>query len=94
MVFYSNRWLTTILLSEDSKVSREDLRLNLELDNIESRPVWKPVIYNLFFLHVSIMALYNVEHLFRYGLCLPSGSNMIETDLRRIITNIKRSFEK
>ena len=36
----------------------------------------------------------NAEHLFKYGLCLPSGSNMTETDLRRIITNIKRSFEK
>ena len=47
--FYSNRWLTTVLISEDSKVSREDLRLNLELNNIESRPVWKPPFTTYFF---------------------------------------------
>ena len=92
--FYSNRWLTTILLSEDSKVSREDLRLNLELDNIESRPVWKPMHLQPIFSSCKYYGANNAEHLFRYGLCLPSGSNMIETDLRRIITNIKRSFEK
>lgn len=91
--FYSNRWLTTILLSEDSNVSREDLRLNLELDNIESRPLWKPMHLQPIFSSCKYYGANNAEHLFSYGLCLPSGSNMTETDLRRIITNIKRSFE-
>ena len=92
--FYSNRWLTTILLSEDSKVSREDLRLNLQLDNIESRPLWKPMHLQPIFSSCKYYGSDNAEYLFKYGLCLPSGSNMTETDLRRIITNIKRSFEK
>lgn len=92
--FYSNRWLTTILLSEDSKVSREDLRLNLQLDNIESRPLWKPMHLQPIFSSCKYYGTNNAEYLFKYGLCLPSGSNMTETDLRRIITNIKRSFEK
>tara|TARA_B100000674_G_scaffold35881_1_gene25000 strand:- start:404 stop:1534 length:1131 start_codon:yes stop_codon:yes gene_type:complete len=92
--FYSNRWLTTILLSEDSKVSREDLRLNLQFDNIESRPLWKPMHLQPIFSSCKYYGTNNAEYLFKYGLCLPSGSNMTETDLRRIITNIKRSFEK
>ena len=55
--FYSNRWLTTVLISANSKVSREDLRLNLELNNIESRPFGNQCIYNLFFLPVNILVL-------------------------------------
>ena len=68
--FYSNRWLTTVLISNKSKVSREDLRLNLELNNIESRPLWKLRIYNLFLVPVNILVLI-IEYLFKYGLCLP-----------------------
>ena len=41
--FYSNRWLSTILISKDSKANREDVRLHLEKDNIEARPLWKPM---------------------------------------------------
>ena len=92
--FYSNRWLTTILISEDSKVNREDVRLNLELDNIESRPLWKPMHLQPIFSSCKYFGSNNAEYLFKYGLCLPSGSNLTETDLVRITTNIKRSFEK
>ena len=92
--FYSNRWLTTILISEDSKVSREDIRLFLEKDNIESRPLWKPMHLQPIFSSCKYFGSTNAEYLFKYGLCLPSGTNMTETDLGRIITNIKKSFEK
>ncbi len=92
--FYSNRWLTTVLISANSKVSREDLRLNLELNNIESRPLWKPMHLQPIFSSCKYFGSNNAEYLFKYGLCLPSGSNMTENDIARIITNIKRSFEK
>ena len=91
--FYSNRWLSTILISEDSKVNREDLRLYLEKDNIEARPLWKPMHQQPIFKNCLSFGGKNSEYLFQYGLCLPSGSNMSDEDLYRIITKIKEAFE-
>ena len=91
--FYSNRWLTTVLISEDSKVSTEDLRLHLESDNIESRPLWKPMHLQPIFSSCNFYGFDNAEFLFKYGLCLPSGSNMTIEDLNRIVTKIKEAFE-
>lgn len=91
--FYSNRWLTTVLISEDSKVSREDLRIHLESDNIESRPLWKPMHLQPIFSSYDFYGSDNSEFLFKYGLCLPSGSNMTNEDLNRIVTKIKEAFE-
>jgi len=91
--FYSNRWLSTILISEDSKVNREDLRLYLEKDNIEARPLWKPMHQQPIFKNCLSFGGKNSEYLFHYGLCLPSGSNMSDEDLNRIVTKIKDAFE-
>ena len=91
--FYSNRWLTTVLISEDSKVSSEDLRLHLESDNIESRPLWKPMHLQPIFSSCDFYGSDNSEFLFKFGLCLPSGSNMTNEDLNRIVTKIKEAFE-
>jgi len=91
--FYSNRWLSTILISEDSKVNREDLRLYLEKDNIEVRPLWKPMHQQPIFKNCLSFGGKNSEYLFQYGLCLPSGSNMSDEDLNRIVTKIKVAFE-
>ena len=91
--FYSNRWLSTILISEDSKVNREDLRLYLEKDNIEARPLWKPMHQQPIFKNCLSFGGKNSEYLFHYGLCLPSGSNMSDEDLNRIVTKIKEAFE-
>jgi len=92
--FYSNRWLTTILISNKSKVSREELRLKLDLDNIEARPLWKPMHLQPIFSSCRYYGKKNAEYLFEYGLCLPSGSNLNDSDLERIINNIKVTFEK
>ena len=55
----------------------------------------KAYIYNPFLInHADIMVNKNVEYLFKYGLCLPSGSNLNDSDLERIINNIKVTFEK
>lgn len=91
--FYSNRWLTTVLISEGSKVNREDLRVHLESDNIESRPLWKPMHLQPIFSSCNFYGFDNAEFLFKYGLCLPSGSNMTNEDLNRIVTKIKEAFE-
>ena len=91
--FYSNRWLTTILISENSIINREYLRLHLEKDNIESRPLWKPMHLQPIFKNSPSYGGENSEYLFKYGLCLPSGSNMSNTDLIRVVTKIKESFE-
>ncbi len=92
--FYSNRWLTTILISEDSKITKEELRLFLEKDKIESRPLWKPMHMQPIFKEYPAYGGDNSEYLFKYGLCLPSGSNLSDEDLSRIINKIKQAFEK
>jgi len=91
--FYSNRWLTTILISEDSKITKEELRLFLEKDKIESRPLWKPMHMQPIFKDYPCYGGRNSEYLFKYGLCLPSGSNMSDEDLIRIVNKIKQAFE-
>jgi len=90
---YSNFWLTTILLSENSTIDREQLRLHLEKDNIESRPLWKPMhLQPVFKEHKSYVNGVS-EDLFNRGLCLPSGTNMSITDLKRVVSKIKELYE-
>lgn len=84
--YFSNRWLTTVVL--DTKltggISREDIRLALEKDNIESRPLWKPMHLQPVFKGCPYFGTNVAEKLFDNGLCLPSGSNLTEDDLDRI----------
>jgi dTDP-4-amino-4,6-dideoxygalactose transaminase len=88
--YYSNRWLTTILT--DSYDRREKLRLALEIENIESRPLWKPMHLQPVFEKYPNYTNGASEDLFDRGLCLPSGSNMSDSDLKRVITRIKEIF--
>lgn len=83
--FYSNRWLTTILVDpEISGITREDIRLALEKENIESRPLWKPMHLQPVFKDFPYYGTNVAEKLFDNGLCLPSGSNLSEEDLNRV----------
>lgn len=91
--FFSNRWLTTIIFDKKSKIQREDLRLHLLKDNIESRPLWKPMHMQPVFEEYKVYGGGFSKDLFTYGLCLPSGSNMNNEDLYRIIHQIKKAFE-
>ena len=90
---YSNFWLTTILLSENSTIDREQLRLHLEKDNIESRPLWKPMHLQPVFKECKSFVNGVSEDLFNRGLCLPSGTNMSITDLKRVVSKIKELYE-
>ena len=85
--FYANRWLTTILT--DSFKTREKIRLALEKENIESRPLWKPMHLQPVFLAYPAYIDGTSEDLFERGLCLPSGSNLTDEELRRIVKHIK-----
>ena len=91
--FYSNRWLTTIVLSEESVIKREDLRLHLLKDNIECRPLWKPMHLQPIFKKYQSFQNGISEDLFNRGLCLPSGSNMEVTDLERVVFQIRNLYE-
>lgn len=91
---FSNRWLTAIILDpkDCNGKSREDLRLWLEEDNIESRPLWKPMHLQPVFENAPRYTNGVSESLFERGLCLPSGSNLTDVDLQRIESKLNSFF--
>jgi dTDP-4-amino-4,6-dideoxygalactose transaminase len=83
--YFSNRWLSTILIDPtEAGFSREDLRLAMDKENIESRPLWKPMHLQPVFAHCEYFGNGTSEMLFANGLCLPSGSNLMDADFERI----------
>lgn len=83
--YFSNHWLSAVVIDEKiAGFSREDLRLALDEQNIESRPLWKPMHLQPVFQHCSYFGGTVSEDLFKNGLCLPSGSNLSAEDLNRI----------
>ena len=86
----STRWLTCILVDPKRvRVTREDLRLALAAENIEARPVWKPMHLQPVFAHCPRIGGGVAEDLFERGLCLPSGSNLRLEDIDRVIAVIR-----
>jgi len=92
--FFSNRWLTTILLSNLSEINREQIRLELLKNNIESRPVWKPMHLQPIFKSYDSFKNGISEDIFNRSLCLPSGSSMNDDDLSRVVQIIKNLYER
>ena len=88
--FYSNHWLSAILLA--SYEQREALRLAFEAENIETRPLWKPMHLQPVFQNAPYYGEKVSESLFERGLCLPSGSNLTESDRVRISNVIANFF--
>jgi dTDP-4-amino-4,6-dideoxygalactose transaminase len=87
----SNRWLTIIVLDPKltGGIGREDIRLALAEENIESRPLWKPMHMQPLFESAPYFGKGIAMKLFKHGLCLPSGSNLTEVELIRVVTKIK-----
>ncbi|WP_445227695.1 DegT/DnrJ/EryC1/StrS family aminotransferase [Croceitalea sp. MTPC9] len=83
----SNRWLSCVLL--DSYELREKVRIALLGENIESRPLWKPMHLQPIFENELSFVDGTSEDLFERGLCLPSGSNLSMNDLERVVQIIK-----
>lgn len=90
--FFSNRWLSCILTP--TYEIRETIRLALLEEDIESRPLWKPMhcqpIFEKFPNYVNGIS----EELFQRGLCLPSGSNLNTADLERVVTIIIKELTR
>ncbi|MCG2611275.1 aminotransferase class I/II-fold pyridoxal phosphate-dependent enzyme [Flavobacterium sp. SM15] len=92
--YFSNHWLSAIVVdSSEIGKTREDLRLALEKENIESRPLWKPMHLQPIFEKYPYYGGNVAEQLFENGLCLPSGSNLSQDDLSRIDGVLKNFFK-
>lgn len=89
------RWLTTLTIDPDAfGATREDVRLALEAADIEARPVWKPMHLQPVFAGCEVIGGNVSEELFEKGLCLPSGSNLSESDLQRVVDVIRAVARK
>ncbi|KFC39612.1 aminotransferase class I/II-fold pyridoxal phosphate-dependent enzyme [Elizabethkingia anophelis] len=93
--YYSNHWLSAIVVDpKTTGKTREDLRLALLDNNIESRPLWKPMHMQPVFSNALYYGGKVAEELFENGLCLPSGSNLTDEDKERISNIIYKVFKK
>jgi len=96
--FYSNHWLTTILV-DSNDFSIIDIQQALNDDNIDCRPLWKPMHMQPVFKNALYYGNGVSERLFDKGLCLPSGSNLTDEELNRVVirirevVNMKKSFK-
>jgi pyridoxal phosphate-dependent aminotransferase EpsN len=86
-----SRWLTTLILDPDEfGADRETVRLALEAENIEARPVWKPMHRQPIFQGYDCFGGQVAEDLFERGLCLPSSSSLTLAHLERVVDAIRR----
>ena len=93
--FYSNHWLSAIVVNPQiTGKTREELRMTFLEDNIESRPLWKPMHMQPVFENAPFYGGGTSEKLFNDGLCLPSGSNLAEDERERIAKVILNFFGK
>jgi len=87
----STRWLTCVLIDpKKSGVDREAVRLALAAENIEARPVWKPMHLQPVFAGCAYFGGEVSEAIFAQGLCLPSGSNLTPAELNRVADAVRR----
>ncbi|MGQ1785726.1 aminotransferase class I/II-fold pyridoxal phosphate-dependent enzyme [Saccharicrinis sp. GN24d3] len=91
--YFSNRWLTTVLIDESKLgISPQKLQEELEKVNIETRPLWKPMHLQPVFEHYPKYLNGVSEKLFECGLCLPSGSNMSDSQLAKVLLALTACF--
>jgi dTDP-4-amino-4,6-dideoxygalactose transaminase len=92
---YSNRWLTTIIIDPEKAngLTTKLIQQELEKENIETRPLWKPMHLQPIFQKYPSYLNGNSEKFFRDGLCLPSGSNLNKDDLMRVINKIYQLYK-
>jgi dTDP-4-amino-4,6-dideoxygalactose transaminase len=89
------RWLTCLTIDPaQAAADREAVRLALAAENIEARPVWKPMHRQPIFAGMRCYGGAVSERLFQDGLCLPSGSNLTESELGRVVGAVRRAFKR
>jgi dTDP-4-amino-4,6-dideoxygalactose transaminase len=93
---FSNRWLTTVLIDPQKSggVTRETVAQALDSENIECRPLWKPMHLQPVFAGSPAYLNGVSEKLFAEGVCLPSGSNLSAEDLNRVAAGIASVFDQ
>lgn len=94
---YSNRWLTALTINKSLLgISVESILQEMEKLNIEARPVWKPLHLQPLFKEVAYYSHSDEhsvsDHLFEEGICLPSGSNLTDDELQRVVTCLKTTI--
>jgi dTDP-4-amino-4,6-dideoxygalactose transaminase len=94
--YFSNRWLTCIVVdpAKNKGLSREVIRLAMDAENIETRPLWKPMHQQPVFAGSKSYLNGVSDYLFENGLCLPSGSNLTEVEFSRIFDCLDTIFSK
>jgi len=94
--YFSNYWLTAILIDPafTGGITREDVRLALDAENIESRPLWKPMHIQPVYKGTKFYGSGVCENFFEQGLCLPSGSNLTEEEFERIFIALENILKK
>jgi dTDP-4-amino-4,6-dideoxygalactose transaminase len=92
--YYSNRWLTCIVVepTTNNGLTREEIRLAMDEENIETRPLWKPMHQQPVFSSSKSYLNGVSDKLFENGLCLPSGSNLTEEEFKRIFNCLDKIF--
>ena len=90
-----SRWLSCLTIDpEVAGIDRERVRLKLLEQQIETRPLWKPMHLQPVFADCECINNGVAEDLFQKGLCLPSGSNLTKEDLERVVSNIVELYTK
>lgn len=90
---FSNRWLTCIVLNpQKTSITPSQFCAALDAENIESRPLWKPLHLQPLLKNCPYYGNTTAQDLFNYGVCLPSGSRLQPSDLARIVTVIRGIF--
>jgi dTDP-4-amino-4,6-dideoxygalactose transaminase len=94
--YFSNRWLTCIIVdpAKNKGLNREVIRLTMDAENIETRPLWKPMHQQPIFSNCKSYINGVSDKLFEDGLCLPSGSNLTEVEFSRIFDCLDTIFSK
>jgi dTDP-4-amino-4,6-dideoxygalactose transaminase len=92
--YFSNRWLTSIVIdpSKNKGLTRDHLRLSMEQEQIETRPLWKPMHQQPVFKAAPRFLTGVSDLLFENGLCLPSGSNLTQDEWLRIEEVLEKVF--
>lgn len=91
----SNRWLTVIIIEENKfGFSRDKIITELEKNNIESRPAWKPLHLQPVFQGAEVAGGEVSEKIFSNGICLPSGTQIKKQEINKIVEIIKRVHTK